>query len=206
MLLLGLCEAAPVATPAAVGALLLSVSMLWGPAHRVIPQVETITESIRTSPASHLYLLSTCERAPSAPLMSASGMQSMLAAHPHRCRGFPSMLETLAKDKAIGYLQPHMCPPRPPPFLLTHIPGEAPGLTCSTCFSPLPELLVQALLCSSGRLQQAGVPFCCDAHVAVGQGLQPADDICSAELHCLTAHGGVGSVLTREQGKGACRY
>ena len=37
---MGVCESAPVAAPAAVGALLLSVSMLPGPAHKAIPEVE----------------------------------------------------------------------------------------------------------------------------------------------------------------------
>ena len=56
MLPLGFCEAAPVATPAVVGALLLSVSMLRGPAHRVAPEVETTAEPKPTSAASPLLL------------------------------------------------------------------------------------------------------------------------------------------------------
>ena len=55
MLPLAVCESAPVAVPAAVGALLLSVSMLRGPAHKAIPEVKPPAEPKTQSPASPLY-------------------------------------------------------------------------------------------------------------------------------------------------------
>ena len=104
------------------------------------------------------------------------------------------MPEVLGKRQlSLGTARLFLARPRAPSSPVTHSSGGAPCLTSSACFPPLAELLVQALLCSSGWLQQAGVPFRCDAHVAVGQRLQPADDVCRAELNSLTAHGGVSN-------------
>ena len=105
------------------------------------------------------------------------------------------MLEALVQAKSDWVATaPTSCPSQSSSVFMYNS-DKAPDLTCSACFSPLPELLVQALLRSSGWLQQAGVPFRCDAHVAVGPGLQPAYDVCRAGFSRLTTSAGVSAKL-----------